>query len=911
MTRQKLSHSGTKIGLKALLAKKPHILLALFLLLFSILMRAQEIPANQSLNIQSEKEDSTSISVKEVFPNIVVADSVATDSIPKDTVQPFLTDKIKYKAKDYMRMSKKENRIYLYNQAEVYYQDYELKAGIITIDYTKNEVYAGRIKDSTGNYSQLPYFKQGSQVVEPDSIRFNFDTKKALIWNSRSEQSIGETMNVDAEITKKENDSVYFLYEGKLTTSSNPDNPDYYIRVRKAKFVPKKKVIAGFSNMYLADVPTPIAVPFAYFPMTNEKRSGILFPTFGETQRRGYFLQNGGYYFAISDYFDLALLGDYYTNGSYGIRSETSYALKYKFRGSLRFRYENLVNGQRGFPDYSRSVIYNIQWTHSQDAKANPNSRLSASVNLGSNTYYTESINQINTANFLNNTLASSVSYSKTFPAYPSVNLSLTANHSQNTSSKTFSTTLPALQASMERIFPFAKRDGIKKGVFQNINFQYSLRAENRAEGDEDVLFKKGMFDNAKNGVKHSIPISTNFKLFKYFSLSMGTNYEEVWQFKTIRKNDYNNELEEFTIDTLSGFDRFNKYNFSASLGTTLYGTFNFGENRKIQAIRHVVRPSISYGYTPAFDQYYDEYIADEFGNIKEYTRFEGGLFGSPSKGRANSMGISLSNVIEAKVRDKDTTVTEPKKITLLNNLNFSTAYNFEADSLAWSPVRVSGGTSLFQNKMSVNFGATLDPYAIDPEGRKIDVFNIDNGGSLFRLTSANMNVSYSFSSKSFEGGGDSQVDNTASGGRDDDLFGDSRSLGEQINFDNNSKDQATDKDISYYNSHLPWDLRIAYSLTYSNSNRQNSITNNSLMFSGNIELTPKWKVGVSSGYDFKNHGFTYTQFRINRDLDSFKINFNWVPFSNRASWYFFIGIKSSMLSDLKWEQRREPDRNL
>ena len=888
-------------------AKKPHILLTLFLLFFSGLIHAQDIPNSQTIDIEA-KNDSINIPVSEALPNLAVVDSVEVDSVTNDSVQPFLLDKIKYKAKDYMRMSKKQNKIYLYNEAEVYYQDYELKAGIIIIDYTKNEVYAGRLKDSAGNYSQIPYFKQSNQIVEPDSIRFNFDTKKALIWNSRSEQSLGESMNVDAEITKKENDSVYFLYEGRLTTSSDPDNPDYYIRVRKAKFVPKKKVIAGFSNMYIADVPTPIAVPFAYFPMTTEKRSGILFPTFGEQNDRGYFLQNGNYYFTVSDYFDLALIGDYYTNGSYGLRSETSYAKRYKFKGNLRFRYENLINSQRGFPDYSRSTIYNIQWSHSQDAKANPNSRLSASVNLGSSNYYTQSVNQLNTANFLNNTLSSSISYSKTFPAYPSVNMSLTATHSQNTRSETISMTLPTLQANMERIFPFAKRDGIKKGIIQNVNFQYNLRGENRIETTDELFFKKEMFDDAKVGFKHSIPLSTNFKVFKYASVSVGTNYEEVWQFKTIKRGDYDFELGESPIDTISGFDRFNKYNFSASLGTTIYGTFPFGDDKKIQAIRHVMRPSISYGFTPSFEQYYDEY-EDQFGEEREYTRFENSIFGRPSLGKANSMGLSLSNVFEAKVRDKDSTATEAKKITLLNNLNFSTAYNFEADSIAWSPIRVSGGTQLFQNKMSVNFAAVLNPYAIDPNGTIIDVFNIDNGGSLFRLTNANMNVSYSFSSKNFENGGD-KVDNTASGGRDDDLFGDSRSLGEDQFFDD-EEDEADDGNVTYYNTSIPWDLRLAYSLTYSNTRRQSEITNNSLMFSGNIEITPKWKVGVSSGYDFKDSGFTYTQFRINRDLDSFRLNFNWVPFSSRTSWYFFIGIKSSMLSDLKWEKRREPDRNL
>src|SRR5690606_16453621 len=285
---------------------------------------------------------------------------------------------------------------------EIYYQDTELKAGIIVMDYIKNEVYAGRIKDSTGTYTQLPYFKQGSNEVRPDSIRFNFDTQKALIWNSRTEQQAGlgqlgsDNMNVYAEITKKENDSVYFLSEGKLTTSKDTIDPDYYIRVRKAKFVPKKKIIAGFSNMYLLDIPTPIAVPFAYFPMGIGPAAGVIMPTFGNDKTRGYFLQNGGYYLPISEYADISLTGDLYSNGSYGLWAQSIYSKRYKYRGTINIRFENQVNSQKGFDDYSRTRNYNIQISHSQDQKSSPDSRFSASVNLGSSEYYRNSLNQNN-----------------------------------------------------------------------------------------------------------------------------------------------------------------------------------------------------------------------------------------------------------------------------------------------------------------------------------------------------------------------------------------------------------------------------------------------------------------------------------------------------------------------------------
>ncbi|MCB0374832.1 MAG: LPS-assembly protein LptD, partial [Sinomicrobium sp.] len=592
MALQKLSHTFTKIEHKALRANKTYILLALTVLFFTGFLTAQETPKTRPLTVPAEKD---SLPLTGEIPSGIPAaatDSTETDSV-KPKTPPLLLDKIQYSAKGYRRINRKEKKMYLYDQASIAYQNTELTAGIIVLDFEKNEVYAGRIKDTAGNYTQLPVFKQGADVVEPDSIRFNYDTKKALIINSRSEQAVGGGINVFAEKTKKENDSVYFFSEGRLTTSEHPEDPEYYIRIRKAKFVPKKKIIAGLSNMYIADVPTPIGLPFAYFPLTQERKSGFLLPTPGQSNARGYSLENGGYYFAISDYFDVTLTGDYYTNGSYGFRAETNYAVRYTFRGSLSFRFENLINSQRGFPDYSRSSIYNIRWSHSQDAKSSPNSRFSASVNLGSSRYYQLSVNQLNTPNFLNNTLASSISYSRTFPAYPSVNLSLTATHSQNTNTQAINMTLPSLQASLERIFPFAPGEGTKKGIFQNINFQYNLTGENRIATTDSLFFKKEMFNDARMGFRHNIPVSTNFKVFKYLSLSLSANYSDVWYLQTIRRNDYDALLQQVTVDTLKGFDRFGQYSFSAGLGTTLYGTFNFGEGKRIQAIRHVMRPSV------------------------------------------------------------------------------------------------------------------------------------------------------------------------------------------------------------------------------------------------------------------------------------------------------------------------------
>lgn len=878
------------------------VFLTIFLTLGNAKIYSQELPQKTNSFPSKNQEAKT-----ENTPNaeLEVTEVKVPDSIKK---KPLLEDKIKRKAVDYEKFDQKKKLITLYNKAEVYYQDIELKSGIIVIDYNKSEVYAGRIKDSTGVYTQRPVFKQGSNVVEPDSLRFNFKTKKALVWNSRTDQ--GE-FKVKAEITKKENDSVYFMKSARFTTSKEIDNPEYYFQTNKVKLVPGKKVVVGFTNMVIADVPTPIAMPFAFFPLSEKSRSGIIVPSYNDSNTRGFSLQNGGYYFALSDSYDLAVLGDYFTNGSYAIRFESSYAKKYKFSGNVNVRFENLISSERGYPDYSRTNIYNIQWSHSKDTKSNPNSRFSASVNLGSSSYFVNSINQVNVGSRLNNTLSSSISYSKTFNSVPEVNLSLTATHSQNTQTEQINMTLPTLQFSVDRVFPFASKDGTKKGFFKNINFQYNLRGENRIQTTDSLFFKPQMFKDAKMGFQHSIPLSTNFKVFKYFSATTSMNYNEVWYLKTIRRN--YDPTQNAVIDTeVQGFDAFRTYSFTAGLGTTVYGTFNFGETKKIQAIRHVMRPNISYSYTPSFSKYYDTYDSDGSGTmIKDYTRFDNGIFGAPGKNMSNNLGFNLSNTFEAKVTDKDSTKTEPKKIMLLNNLNFSTSYDITADSLRWSPMRVSGGTLLLKQKMNVNFAMTLDPYSINNAGSRINTWNIDNGGSLFRMTSANMTLNYAFSSKDSDDADKKNRQGERNGGREDDLFGSNTDLGDRRQSQFKDDDTESEAFNEFFKYKLPWDMTLAYSLTYSNNNREKKITGNSLMVSMNTDLTPKWKIGASTGYDFVQDGVTFTQLRFERDLLSWRMDFNWVPFGDNPYWGFFIGIKAGVLSDIKWDKRNQADRVL
>jgi len=829
-----------------------------------------------------------------------------------------LTDVVDAYAKDYKRLSKQQNKMYLYNEAKIVYGDMTIEAGRIELDNATKEVFAAGIIDSTGAYTQSPTFKQGNNLVEPDSLIFNFDSQKALVFNSRTEQG---GFKVKGEISKRQNDSIYYLANAKFTTAEDVDDADYYFFARKIKFVPDSKIVTGFVNMYIADVPTPLGLPFGYFPLTDKQSSGFIIPAYGENRNRGFFLMNGGYYFAISDKVDLAVQGDYYTNGSYGLRMESNYNVRYRYSGNMALRYEKLLLEERGFPNFSETTVFNIRWTHNQDQKASPSSRFSASVNLGSSDFYQQSVNQSNTGNFLNNTLNSSVSYSKTFDTEPAMNLNISATHNQNTNTEVINLTLPTLQFSIGRVFPFQPKTGTKKGAIQNINLQYNLRAENRISTTDSLFFRPEMFEGADVGARHTIPLATNFKIFDHFSVSTTANFNEVWTLKTFDQR-FDEQLREVEVDTINGFDSYRTYDFSTSVGTTVYGLFDFGEDKKIKAIRHVIRPSVSYNISPAFDQYYDEYTRTGVGGLEdevvEFSRFEGTLNGAPGNNFSSSLSFGLTNDIEAKVRKKDSTLTGDdrfEKRSLLSNFGLNANYDLTADSLNLSPIAVRGTLPILKDKLAINFLGTLDLYALNSNNRRTNTLNINNGGSLFRLTRGNASFSYSFSNKDFqkqdedeEEEDDEEFDSESfrNGGRPDDLFGSS----EMMNRPDPNEEPVEDEN-ERYNYAIPWNLNLSYTMTYSNLAREDEISSHSIMFSGDVELSPTWKVGVSSGYDIKNKGFTFTQLRFAKDLKSWQMSFNWTPFGIRRSWFFFIGIKSNILQDVKYDRNREPDRTL
>ncbi len=837
-------------------------------------------------------------------------DSTFLDSLkPKETLE----DLIIHIAKDYTIQNAKNKTVTLYNEANITYTDIDLKAGIIIIDYKKNTLFAKGILDSIGEYSQRPVFKQGSQESEQDSMVYNFKSKRALIYGLKTQQ--GE-MYTYGEKTKRVNDSTIYIRKIRFTTSEK-EIPDYYISTNKAKLVPGKKIIVGVSNLVLADVPTPIFLPFAYFPMTETSVSGFLIPAFDTgSSDRGIGFQNGGYYFALSDYVDLAITGDAWSNGSWGLRTNSNYRKRYRFNGTFSFNFENIVNGIRGFDTYSKSNNFNIRWSHSQDSKASPNSRFTASVNIGSSSFFRESLNQFNVSQTQNNTFNSSINYSKTFVGTP-FNMAVTASHQQNTNTESITMTLPSLTLNMNRIYPFVGKGGIKKNPIQKLGFNYNMQGRYLINTTDDEFLTSKMFKTAISGVRHKTGTNTNIKAFKYFTLSPSANYEETWNFNYIEKN-YNKTTKEIETDTLSGFKSYRTYNLGASISTNIYGTFNFKKGR-LKAIRHTFRPSVSYSYRPDFGSKFVKQVqqSDDPLDQANYTIFEKSLYRAPATGLSNSIGITLNNVLEAKVAPKDPdSDDEDEKITLLNNFNFNSSYDITRDSLRWSNVSFNAGTRLFKDKLALNFVGSLDPYqVIDVNGSavRINKFN----PNVFRLTNANLTANYSISSSDFDKNKEDDKNKNDKNKVNDannpvDTMGANIDPTNPIGRQNKQNNQGGTTKTNLYRANIPWSVNFVYSANYRNNGLEpGSVGIHTLGFSGNIELSPKWKVGYSSGYDVKKGAFSFSRFNFNRDLDSWQFNFNWVPFGANSSYTFFIGVKSSTLADLKWDKNKPPDRLL
>lgn len=828
-------------------------------------------------------------------PAVPVPDSttVAGDTLAsQDTTaaKPMFTDIITYSADDSIKFSVDTKKMFLYKNAFVKYLTTELRADYIELDMENSLAYASGLSDTSGTITGKPKFKDGSQEFESLDLKYNFKTGKGFVKEIITEQGEGY---IQGKLTKKMSDSIYCVKNGWYTTCDQHDHPHFYVRMSKAKMIKGKKVVSGFANLYIEDVPLPLAIPFGFFPVTKKGTSGILMPTYGEERMRGFNLKDGGYYWFINDYVDLVLTGTIYTNGSWGVNIGSNYRKRYRFSGNFNFTISRNHTSEKGAPDYTQSKDWAVRWTHSQDPKANPYTTFSASVDMSSasNNYYNATtINDI-----ANQRKQSSISWSKKWPDRP-FNVTAAFTHNQNSQDTSISLTFPNLNFRVSQIYPFRKKERVgKMKWYENLGFTYNAELRNSVQTKESLLGEtfRHMARDWQNGFKHSIPLSVSLNLLKDLSLSPSFTYNGVAYLKSIRKGDWVTDSTlagggYVPVDTVYGLHYAHNYNASISMGynPTIYGMFQFKPNSKIFAIRHVIRPSASISYTPNMgiprSKYWKTYI-NSAGDEQEYSIFENQLYAPPTGSEeSGSLGLSVDNNLEMKVRnDKDTTGKEEyRKIKLLESLRASTSYNFFADSMRWSIISLSARTNVFNGKVNINVTGSLDPYAIDANARRYNKYS----GGLGRLTNVTASSGVQFSSDNGK-----------------------------------SKEEKNDRLNGHYDEYMdfdvPWSISIDYTFNYSKRYSPNNspgarkpLASNDISqmirVNGDFSLTPKWKFGYSTGYDFRNHEVTATSFNISRDLHCWEMTFSCIPFGTHQSYNFQINVRSSLLRDLKLTKR-------
>ncbi|SKC23790.1 putative LPS assembly protein LptD [Alkalitalea saponilacus] len=911
-------------------------------------------PVNDSLPNLSEEltrmyhtilSDTTEIFITdETFATDQEATSANDDTIvteqPRERQRqrsPFIEAEVKYSAEDSTWFDR--GRVYLFGNASVSYQDVHLTAHYIELDLDSNLVYATGTVDSLGVETGLPVFRDPSGEYTMRSIRYNFKTEKAIITHVVTTQGEGFVVSDRA---KKNADNTYFLKDGRYTTCNHHDSPHFYINMTRAKVIPGDKIVTGPAYLVLEDVPIyPLIIPFAFVPSTTTYSSGFLMPSYGEESNRGFFLRDGGYYWAANEYFDLALTGDLYANGSWGLRSSSNYRRRYRYAGSFNANRITNVFSERDLPDYRKTNDFSVTWSHRQDAKAHPYRTFGASVNFSTSSFDQNNVGSvINPEVLAQNQKRSNISYSRRFPNSP-FNMSLNALHSQNSRDTTINLTLPDMTVTMSRIFPFKNQNRIggQEAWYENISVGYTgnMRNEISTKESEFSMSPQALRDDWRNGVRHSIPVSLNLKLLRYFTVTPNVNYTERWYFNSIRK-DYDEDLRRVvTTDTIPGFNRVYDYNVGVGTSTKLYTFFTpsraiFGD--KIDAIRHVMTPSVSMSYRPDFGEekfgYYDwiEYYDKSRDLVvrEEYSIFEGALYGVPGRGKSGSMGLSLGNTLEMKMRsDRDTTGF--KKVNILESLNFSTSYNFMADSLNWSNISMSGRTKVFGTNIS--FGATFNPYAIDTTatGRPVAVHRSewDVNRRIARLTQANLSFGLNFGSetikrwrdgRSANGNGNDNNNGIPPPTDDDSMMppGMDQHMQGQSAPHNAEPQQAGDD--GYVKFDMPWNISFNYSMrvVQGEFNRERMDYDKRITAdinaNGRISLTNKWDISVSSGYNFDRKEISHTNVRINRNLHCWNMSFNLVPVGRFKSYFFTISVNSSLLRDLKYEKRSHPRDN-
>lgn len=887
-------------------------------------------PADVPEEVQASAADSTG---NVAMPDSLAgADSISADTLMADTVKQsksVLDRPVEYTASDSVTFEAGLGNANLYGDSKVNYTNLELQADWITMNLDSSIVHAVGRPDSTGKVQNQPVFKQGSDQYEPERISYNFKTRKAFIDNVYTQQGDGFLIS---EESKRDAEGVMYVRHGKYTTC-NAKHPHFYMALTRAKVRPGKDVVFGPAYLVIEDVPLPLAIPYGFFPFSKKYSSGFIMPTLGDESVRGFYLRDGGYYFAINDKIDLKLIGEIYTKGSWGLSAQSNYRKRYRFSGNFFLSYQNTVEGEKNMPDYSKSTSFKIQWTHRQDAKANPTQSFSASVNFATSNYERNNlVSMYNPENYTQSTRTSSVAYSKTFERI-GLTLSSSFNLSQNVQDSSISMTLPSLDITLARFYPFKrKRAAGKERWYEKIALSYTGSLSNSIDTKENLLFKSNLIKDWRNGMRHSIPISATFSLFNYINITPQFNFtDRMYSHKVMRHWDEERQRE--VTDTIWGFQNVYNYDMSVSATTKLYGFYTPLFGKKIQAIRHVFTPTVSFSYAPDFGArrygYYTSYVrTDENGEVStvNYSPYSGSLYGVPGQGKTGNISMDISNNIEMKVRTKNDSL---RKISLIDELGASLSYNMAAERQPWSDLSMRVRIKTPWNyTFSMNAVFATYAYEFDENG------NVREGdrtewsyGRFGRFQGMSQNLSYTFNNETFKklfGWGKPSTEDVQRTEEEEEEVGDTnidpdRKKAEREGARKEPEKAEVDED-GYLKFKLPWSFTVSYGVTMSeNTSARINVKKmrypyrltHTLNFSGNIRISDGWNLTYSSGYDFNYHRLSMTTASISRDLHCFSMSAS-VVLSPYTSYNFTFSANASELADvLKWKKQSSYSSNI
>lgn len=864
-----------------------------------------------------------------------LTDSLATpdrkDSLPGDRKlltrivreKTDLESAVDFSAKDSLLLIG-TNEAHLFGEAEVDYSTFKLNSANIQMQLDSATVAANGMPDSVGQLTGTPIFTENGTTYESKTMRYNFKTERGYITDIISEQGEGYLM---ADVTKKNADGSFFIKDGRYTTCDDHEHPHFYFKITQGKMRPQKDVVTGPGYMVLADVPLPLALPFGFFPFSKDYSSGVIFPSFGEDYNRGFYMRDGGYYFAFSDYVDLALRGEIYTKGSWGISARSNYVKRYKFRGSFDISFITTITGDKGMPDYSKQNNFQVIWNHSLDPKANPNLSFSAAVNFTTSGYTRNDLNSYYNNSFTENTKSSTVNMTYRFPG-TKWSLSTTASISQRTQDSTLSVSFPNITVNMSQLAPFKRRRAVGgERWYEKIRMSYTGQFQNSLTAQQNQFFKKSLVKDWRNGIKHQIPISATFALFKYINVSPSISIND-WMYASRINRQWDPNASAEVCDTTYGFYNLIDFRAGISLDTKLYGFYKplkfMGD--KIQMVRHVLTPTISFSGAPDFSSPgwggYGRYNYTDANGMQQervYNRFSHGILGSPTAGTSAVLSVNLANNLEMKVKsDKDSTGV--KKISLIENLQIGQSYNFAADSMNWSNLNTSILLRLVKN-FNLNLSATWDPYTyqLSPSGTPVRV-NVPRWKAhkgWVRLASTGTSFSYTFNNDTFKRKkqADGQDGDNNNNGSDNQGDSGEESVDEIQRRREQQRRRAKDDMLAadadgYAKWECPWSLTLNYSINYGYGefNREKmeyrgKWTQN-LSLSGNIRPTKNWSFNMSCSYNFDLHKIAYMNCSITRDLHCFTMTASFVPVGPYKSYNFTIAVKSSLLKDLKYDKR-------